>query len=448
MKGTTPLIVVSLVANLALGAAWLWRPPGARPDEKSAAASLATPQGAGAAASVAGGGQAGGGHQAEAATHTDPAALRDRLRALGFSEPLVRAAVRAQIEAPRLARERERRAAAPAVPWWRPDLSVTDLYAKVSPEDRARRQAERAEIVRVLGPGASAVPAEAELYAFLPSDKADRLAEIRREMIERRDEIPVGSGSPATRTEAVARRAAIMKEWEEAQKAFLTPEERTEYDRRLASASYSIRSAAPYFAGTLAEYEAIFGLLHPYLELLNGPMANAPVEARGRSTLDASQKFRSDLAAALGAERYVEWQRSAQQADYTARIDLQRRFNVAPATLDALAALVRTVSDESMALTRDRDRSAGGDTSADLRALAASARTRVRALLGDDLGTAYNDASARSWLQHLERGSGFFDQPDGTRAIFGVPQTARPAVATPRPVTPAGAAPPPSPKNQ
>lgn len=441
MKGITPLIVVSLVANLALGVTWLRRPAGTGPGEKSTAVSPANTQAA--SAPAAGGGQedarlAG---PVEAATRADPATLRDRLRALGFSETLVRAAVRAQIEAPRLARERERRAAVAAVPWWRPDLSVTEIYAKASPEDRALRQAERAEIARVLGPGASAVPGEAEMFAFLSPEKADRMAELRREMIERRDEIPLGSGTPASRAEGVARRAAVMKEWNDAQTALLTPEERADYDRRLSSASSSIRGGAAYFAGTPAEYEAIFALMHPYLELLNGSMANAPVETRGRSDRDAIEKYRADLAAALGAERYLEWQRAAQQSDYTARIELQRRFNVPPATLDALATLVRTVSDESMALTRDRDRSAGGDTSADLRALAASARARVRALLGDDLGTAYNEASARSWLEHLERGSGFFDQPDGTRAIFGVPQTARLLSSPPRPATPANPSP-------
>jgi hypothetical protein len=44
----------------------------------------------------------------------------------------------------------------------------------------------------------------------------------------------------------------------------------------------------------------------------------------------------------------------------------------------------------------------------------------VRALLGDDLGRAYNEASYTGWLEHLERGSVPFIDDNGRFALFGV----------------------------
>jgi hypothetical protein len=96
-----------------------------------------------------------------------------------------------------------------------------------------------------------------------------------------------------------------------------------------------------------------------------------------------------------------------------------------------------------MTIARDSTRPAA-ERMAALRALADDARRRVVALLGPDLGEAYNTASARAWLDDLELGRVAFIQPNGQRAIFlaGSNPALRQRTAAPNSATvPAGTAP-------
>lgn len=412
MKITHALLIVSLLANVALGGRWLLgtlHPAGDNSRSRPSAPSVGPPPDPGSARSIAVRGK-------PVRERDDSVALRERLRALGFSERMVRAGVRAHLEAPRLARERAVHAEITRQPWWRPGAMTLEPPAAMSPAVRELRKAERDEITRVLGPAGTVTAVEIERFAFLPDEKAAHAAALMRDFLELRREI-TSPGAPVTRAEAFEREKLLTAELDRDFATLLTPEERDEVEMRTSTAAFITSHNLKHFEGTEAEIRALYELQRGYHDDQEAARV-APMEARGRSTIDRSQKFQRDLEAALGAERYAQYHR-AQQEEYTMLSELQRRFAIPQTTLDAVAATTRQISDEGMRIARDETRSREERVRA-LRDLADDARHRVRVILGDDLGDAYNVGSARGWLDHLERGSVPFLLPNGQRAIFGV----------------------------
>jgi hypothetical protein len=334
---------------------------------------------------------------------------------MGFSEPMVRAAVRAQIEAPRLARERGLQVQAAQQPWWRPAPEKTP-WSSPHAATREQRQAEREQLLRVLGPAATVTQEELERFAYLPEDMAAQVSARWRDFLELRREAAL-PGGPSTRAESYAREQRLKAEFDRDLAALLTPEQREQVELHTSVPAFQTSHGATYFDGTEAEFRAIYALQKQHYEAEETERAS-PMESRGRGFIERSQQLQRDLEAALGSERYREWQRGYQE-DYTMLLELQHRFNVPQSTIDAVAAVPRAISDEGMAIAKDEKRSREERAIA-LRDLADEARRRVIAILGEDLGEAYNVGSARGWLDHLERGSVPFIQPNGQRALFGV----------------------------
>jgi hypothetical protein len=403
MKTLPWLLGASLVANLALAVMFLARATSASSTLADSESRRGNPPASAEPASA-------------AAVPADAnLALRDRLRALGFSEDEVRAALRARIEAPRLARQRELQRASAALPWWRVALPVLDP-TQSSRELRELRKAERAELVRMFGPGGDVPREEAERYAFRPGDKAARFAALERDYRELRREVPAGPGAPQSREEAAEREKLIKAAYERDVAALLTPGERTDVERRTSITGYIIAERAKYFPGTEEEFARLFDLTKAHREASG--MDALPTPGRGASGIDSFKKYTDDTIALLGPERYRQWDQ-AMHHDYRALVALQRRFTVPPATIAALAALPRQVGEEGMVIARDQAQKEEVRVAA-VHALAARTRETIRTLLGPDLGEAYSEAANRGWLEQLDRGIVPYVQENGQRAGFMV----------------------------
>ncbi len=419
MKLTTSLLVVSLAANVALAGWWL-RPAltdsaAAPPAAASAFASTPPPPPPATPPAEA---------TAAASSRPDAATVRDRLRALGFPEAMVRAAVRAMLEAPRLARERAARSAAPARPWWQPGFAADTSSLRPPREFRELRQAEREELTRLLGPTGTLTAAEFERYAHLPEEKAAQLALLERDYAELKRELPTGPDAPTTTAGSLERERLLRAEHERDLAALLTPEEREEHALRTSIAAHSVGLNARYFSATEAEYRAIYKLQKVYYDATD-PTGVLP----GRLTLGDSQRLWRDLESTLGPDRFAAYQR-AQHRDHTALVELQRRFPIPVATAAAVAAIPYELSAAARSIVDDRARSPGEKAIA-LRDLADDARRRLRATLGDDLGGAYIAAASRGWLDYLDQGMAPFFQPNGQRALHMVDPRRRFGTRTP-----------------
>ncbi|MBI4625217.1 MAG: hypothetical protein HY736_18605 [Verrucomicrobia bacterium] len=429
MKLTTLLLVVSVGANLVLG--WVLCRP-VKSDRRASNTSTVAANDADSGAKEARSIRPGVVGLPSSIRPGTPAETRDRLRGLGFSEEFVRAAVRAQVEAPRLARQRAMAVGAASQSWWQVASSTPAGTAEQHRELRQSRLAERTELTRLLGLIGSVTTEEIEPYAFLPEGKAARVAAIRRDFLELRDEIPADGAGPSSRAEAQKRQKLLYAEWDREVAALLTPAEFDEYKLRTSVSASAVGHGAKYFPGTADEFRALYEADKTWRA------ATDAEESFNEARRQAMEKMRQDTLAALGPERYAEWKR-ASQSEYQAMVELQRRFPQPAATLAALEAVPRQISEEAMVVAREQ-KLPDEQKLAKLRAIAADGRARVRAILGPDLGDAYNEASARGWLAELERGMVPMYQPNGERAVF---MAVRPGQLAPRRANPAPASVPP-----
>lgn len=397
MKGTPIFIVASLALNLALG----WKLFGGRvtPHLESsrgitsaaASASSATARPAPADAKA-------------AAFPTTPAEQRDRLLALGFPPEVVRAAIRAMLEEPRLARQREFNAQAAKQPWWRGGIVTQNITREQQKELNALRKTEREEIARVLGPEGALQQGDTDRYGFLEPAKAARLAGLDRDYNDARRE----AGGDGTGPEVAERQRKLKEDYDREVAALLTPEERTALAQRDSSAAQSLRYRFDFFPGTTQEYETLFGLQKAFDDKFAPGMPRSP-EARAEWGA-AMQQLGQDIEAALGPERFNAYL-LAQRPEYRALVNLQERFSVPAAAFDQVARLQGEILATNLKLRGSESDAA--EKLATIRSLADRARTEVRAALGPELGEKFLAATKGMWLGLLDQGNLYGAQATG-----------------------------------
>lgn len=417
MKITRILVLaVSLAANAML--AWRWFAPSATN------VSDASPITGKSTATYSRAPSAPTGDQSRAAAAAAPAnnaELCDRLRALGFPEDRVRAAVRAQVEARRFARQREWLAAAARQPWWRGG-ATPDFTAGQNRELRELRQAERGELLALFGPAGVASAADLERYAYLPSEKAARLATLESDYAEqRRDSAGSGAGSPG----GPERLRQLAEEHDQALAALLTPEEQAMRAQRESQTSLNLADYFGFFSPSESEAQAIYALQRPFDDQFSSGRAFNAEAMKNQQA--ASEKLQQDLQAALGPERYTAWQR-AQRPEYFSLIEMQRRFSVPQSAVDALAPLPdQTLQaakriDTDSTLTSDQKQAARA-------ALVEQVRTQATAALGAELGSTYVSEVGRWWMVPLSSAA--------SAATLGTMRLeAAPAAGSPKPAPP------------
>lgn len=411
MKPSTLFLSVSLVANLA-GGWWLLRDQSSR---APAPAVVGQPTAATVAASA---DQSLPGKTSVVEAPKAPLTLeayRDQLLAAGLPPEVVRAAIRALIEEPRLARQREIYAVTARQPWWQGGI----VYQNVTPEQNAElqelRKAERAEILRVLGPAGLVADADRERYAYLSADKAEKLALLERETTERRRGEP---GLPAAELQERQRQATADYERELAE--ILTPEERALLAERESNTARTLGNRFEFFAATDQEYRQLYDLQKAFDEKFSGSLTASIGTEASRARSDAMQQLSADIQAAFTPERYAAYLQS-QRPEYRALLELQRRFSVPQAAFDQAARVHASVSAEAQRIADDSALSRE-DKRASLIDLAERARNGMRSALGQELGNTFITATSSNWIDLLERGSVYAAQPTGgmsTRNVAG-----------------------------
>ncbi|MCX6953230.1 MAG: hypothetical protein NTV51_13845, partial [Verrucomicrobia bacterium] len=184
--------------------------------------------------------------------------LRDRLLSLGLSDTEVRAALRAAIAAPRLARQRQLRSLTTPLPWWQGFVVGYRFTPEQEAELRGLRLAERTELTRLFGRTGALNPADVEPYLFLPPDRAASLAALERDYRELHAQL--AEASPTDPGASDARRRELDREHDRDLAALLSREERTALDLHSSPTARALASRMAYFEGTEAEFRAVYDL--------------------------------------------------------------------------------------------------------------------------------------------------------------------------------------------
>ncbi|HWA24040.1 MAG TPA: hypothetical protein VG734_00085 [Lacunisphaera sp.] len=310
MKGLTPILLLSVAANLALGALVLSRrpPPNGASDSASPAATV-TPDKVPASSDA----PTPASRESGDATGPQPRAADiayvARLRAAGLPADLIRDLVYQRIAARYNDR---RRAMVPEDPdqYWR-SFSQTGLQA-ASPETRAKLRElykeMEAEVRAVLGGGPDSLGyAERRMRdqvgGAIPTDKLSQLDAIQRDYSEMAANVLAKGRGLVLKADREQLRL-LERERRKDLETVLTPEEIREYDLRASPTANSLRNRLANFEPTEEEFRAIAGLQLAIDQQFGTSNLSREEQDAKRA---AEKNLPGQIQAALTPERYADY---------------------------------------------------------------------------------------------------------------------------------------------
>lgn len=323
-----------------------------------------------------------------------------RLRAAGFPPKEIAAAIRAMI----VARANERRSASKFAP-------EKQAYWQINPNAESReRQQEMLNIVRdsqrlertyMLTPelfGADEETLRTYRTRFGPfaPEKLRQIALLESNRLEKNIDSSANNGSAKPGEDRYKfdpqKAQAEAKQHEEAIKAILTTDEYAAYELRNGPGAMGLRSRLESFRPSEAEYRALFELQKSAYAGFTGAPPTAEQAAALRADYEAKVK------ATLGPERAADYaELSKNHGDKLPR--LMARLNLPLATLGAITAVRDHTNAQAKAIQSNQQLTAA-ERSAQLAALAAEAKTQLTHTLGAEGFDAYNDLKGE-WLRNL-----------------------------------------------
>ncbi|HVU35946.1 MAG TPA: hypothetical protein VHE61_21070 [Opitutaceae bacterium] len=328
---------------------------------------------------------------------TDLAVERDRLRAQGFPDRLVRAILAAQIQE-RYAAQRKAIVGNTDVPFWKQPKADPKIAAAL----RQLAQAERQELRALVGNAPNDGRTEMLTRAIpnLSADKAEQLADIMTRYDQTRQDIFSGGMlTPAEREKL----QSLDKEMHAEFASVLTPEELEQYDLRASRTAMQMQNSLAAFNPTEQEFRAIYKLQSAFddqYSMMYGGASQDEMKAR----MEAQKQLQSDLAAALGPDRYADYQRSTDY-NYQAAARLVARLQMPPETADNLYALQKEYQQKSQDIMRAARASGPTDMQGmiqQLTTLQQEAASRVSATFnGNPEAVAAYKTYGGQWLQNM-----------------------------------------------
>lgn len=400
------LLALSVLANIVLVALHVARAPGNASRAGGRIAALRAERARAGAAAGARAAALPAGEMAEMSAEVVTALLRgdavslcERLRALGMPEPVVRDVVRAMLMKPYNERRQQMLAAKGAGnrAWWQgPDGGGAEALTKEEREElRALTRDINTQLSAIMDAGGAAGGgrAAARYAAFLPADKAARLAELDRDYGELRAELFQESRGFRVKSDDEAMRL-MREERERDLAAILSPAEYEQYQKRHSQTATRLRQRVAGLDLTESEYSAIYEVLAPLEKNSGENLSGKDRAVWQQASVDAIRSI-------LGDERYAAYAR-ATNPDYLNLQAAAERFDLAPATINQVYNLRDDVAGQSQRIAADNSLTARQKREA-LAALAANTRAEVRSQLGDEVAAAYLDKNM-TWLRQVEKG--------------------------------------------
>jgi hypothetical protein len=313
-------LVLSLAGNVLLAGVLLWL-AATRGSAPATTNTTAAPSAAGASSTPAW-------NQVRASDYGEYAR---NLRALGWPEASIVDLIVGEVTATFAQRWQSESAAVLGKYWESATPAAAAEQARLR-QLRQRLERERRELLqRALGPQVldgmgkyrlwNDVAADAELLAFLPASKRQQLAAIneRYAQLEPQD--------PALMTQDDVRRAEANEARQRAEiAAALSPQELEELDLRKSATAQRLRDELRGFRATEAEFRQLFRVRRAYEATLatNTDVRDPNVpEVR----IAAERRFAEEARAALGEQRYADYQR-ARDLDYQNALQVTQFFSL------------------------------------------------------------------------------------------------------------------------
>ncbi len=331
----------------------------------------------------------------------EPADFIARLRAKGYPPALIRAIVRAQLRERFADRWKAIADAIAAQPYYRGQTWMID--PKISALQRALNRDTNDLLRQLLGPSFNDA-SEADRanlrrrFGDLAPEKIDALQQISSDynemMAEVRDAARSGYGTILLPDDR-AKLALLEKEMHADVAQVLSADELDAYDLRTSRTSSTLRSSLAPLEPSEQEFLALYKIQKSIDDQYPSP-ENLSVDQR-RERADALKQLAPQIEAALGPDRYAEYQQKTDPNWQQANRFVQQYDLPATAT-DQLFAIQKDITDRAQAVRKNT--SSFDQLSTQLASLEQEANARLTAVLGERVLAGYTN-SYGYWVRNL-----------------------------------------------
>jgi hypothetical protein len=321
-------------------------------------------------------------------------ALMASLHAKGFPPSVIRAIVAAQVSESFRDRRKALGSAIDNIPFWKNPIPDPQTLAA----QRALSREEQKILKNLFGPDLnaddpiSAIDDERRLGG-VPPEKRDQVRQILQEFNDQRNDIYDRARGGGTTISLLPDDQARLRQLDNLQHAelakVLTPQELEDYDIRSSNTANSLRNQLTAFNATEGEFRALFRLQSAF-DAQWGQMYATPSQDEMRARSAAQGELNKQIEAALGPQRYADYQRSTDYS-YRQATTLVARLELPHETADQLYAVRKDIEDRMRTAPMPPAQRA---------ALAEEATAKVSALLGPRGFEAYKQNGGQ-WLQNL-----------------------------------------------
>jgi hypothetical protein len=329
----------------------------------------------------------------------------DKLQAEGFPPAIIRAILTAQVRESFAARRKALEGAENAAQYWlQPNRDPATQAAL-----RALAREEQKILKDLLGPSPenSLAATLRRQVPELSEDKLDQIAQIRERYDEKRQDLYAnvrGSILPDEREKMVALDKAMRNELA----SVLSPQDLESYELRVSNTANQLRYELTAFDPNEQEFRALFKLKSAFEEQFSGAVGPLAEDQR-RARMDAQKVLDENIRAALGAQRYTEYQRAT---DYNYRTTSQ---------LVARLELPPEATNQVWAVQQDFQQRTRTIPPAERAALATEAQAKLTAILTPRGYEAHKQYGGQ-WLQMLQPSRPAGGPADPTGVIRGAIQ--------------------------
>jgi hypothetical protein len=330
---------------------------------------------------------------------TDLTSLVAQLRAEGFPPNVVRAIVSAQLTA---AFAERRKAIDPEDgrrPFWKnqpPDAKVQIAFRQLDREQEKMLRQLLGDDARESDDLWSRRQRRDAWMAELPPEKAAAVKRIRGDFDEQRYDLYMTGLVPA---ETRAKVEALGKAQRNAIEKLLSPGEFETYELRTSNTAVNLRSWLTQFDPSEQEFRSLYTLQRAFDERMAASRTdNISPEERQREYEAAHQQLREQFKAALGPQRFAEYDR-ATDSSYQQAARLVARLELPAEAVGQVWSVQKDAQEQAKKIREDRALSEQ-QRSAQLATLAAESTTKITTVIGARGFEAYKD-NIGAWLVDL-----------------------------------------------
>lgn len=326
------------------------------------------------------------------------------LRSIGCPEETIRDIIKADVNKLFEARRKELAGPKKKFEFWKPGAM---MGATIDPErtekERALNKEKRALLTELLGSApedtpdllAGAATQMEALFDFLPAEKRSKVFELMQDMQSRMQKAMKGGVPDAEDMRKV------MKESETAMAGLLSPEELLDYNLRFSMTANMMRMQMAGFEPTEQEFLELFKKRKAYDDEFGGAFGGGlNLKGEEKAKQDAAKKALDEqVKAQLGDDRYQDYKRSedyAFQAMYRAADREGLGKDAAVKAYD----MKKAAEDQAKQIRADKNLSADQRTAA-LRAVRDETERSVKNVLGEKGYAGYERNNGTFWLKGI-----------------------------------------------